>query len=312
MPIKKNLPLQSKIGYTIGMNSLYWEIGDVRITQILEIMDDGEDIQEGLPQATKENLLKIPWLQPHFVDDTGKFKAQVSVFLVETKDSRIIIDTGVGNDKERKSFAVWNNLHTNFLERFEKYGCPREKVDFVLCTHLHFDHVGWNTMLVNSQWIPTFPHARYLFLEKEFTYWRSFPAAELAEDIAGIKDSVIPVYEAGLVDLINIDYQITPEITLIPTPGHTPGHVSVLIKSGNKKAVISGDALHHPCQLVHPEWETTFDTDKLKAKDSRIKLLNQFVDTDTLFIGSHFAPPTAGYLRRESEGFHLYSKQKKS
>ncbi|MGI8419387.1 MAG: MBL fold metallo-hydrolase [Candidatus Levyibacteriota bacterium] len=284
------------------MKPLYWQIGNVLVTQIIETVD-GEDIQKGIPSATNDNILKISGLTPHFADNQGNLKAQVSVFIVQTKDKIIVIDTGVGNNKVRKGFPDWNNLNTDLLERFEKYGCLRSKVNFVLCTHLHFDHVGWNTMLVNDTWVPTFPNARHLFLKGEYNYWKSFPDSEFEDDIAGIKDSVLPVYDLGLVDLISLDHAISPEVSLIPTPGHTPGHVAVLIKSNDKQAVITGDTLHHPCQVTHPEWETTFDTDKIQASNSRKLFLERFVDTDTLIIGAHFPTPTAGYLRREGKGY---------
>lgn len=286
------------------MNNLRWQIGGVKITQIIEA-DASEIIQQGIPQATPDNILKIPWLQPNFADEKGNLKAQVGVFIVETSNSCIIIDTGVGNSKPRKNFPSWSNLKTNFLEKFKKAGFSRDKVNYVLSTHMHFDHVGWNTMLVNDNWIPTFPKARYLFVENEFNYWKDFPAKEFEDDLEGIKDSVMPIFNAGLADLIPPDYSISDEISLIPTFGHTPGHVSVLIKSNGEQAVITGDVVYNPCQLAHPEWETPFNTDSQKATLSRKKLLEQFADDNTLLIGSHFASPTAGYLRRDGNAFRL-------
>lgn len=279
-----------------------WQVGNVKITQIIETID-GKDIQDGIPNATKENVLKISWLKPQFIDDGGNFKAQVSSYILESGGLIAVIDTGVGNKKARKGFPEWNGLQTDFLKRFEKVIPDRNKVNYVFCSHLHFDHVGWNTMLVDGKWIPTFTKSRYLLVDKEFNYWKSFPSREVEDDHEGIKDSVLPVYEAGLVDLIPSDYTISEEISLISTPGHTPGHSSILIKSKGEQALITGDVLHHPCQLVYPEWETTFDTDKEKARVSRIDLLKRFADTDTLIIGSHFASPTAGRITRSGENF---------
>lgn len=287
------------------MQSISWTIGDVKITSLIEIEDAGKVIQEGIPNATKENISQISWLRPHFADDTGNLKAFVQAFVVETKDSRIIVDPCVGNSKLRKSLPAWNNLQTNFLDRLEKAGYKREDIDRVFCTHLHFDHVGWNTMLQDQKWIPTFLRARYLFAEKEFNYWKDHPEREVEDDHAGIRDSVMPVFEAGLVDLIPEDYSISEEISLFPTFGHTPFHVSALIKSDGKQAVITGDVLHHPCQIAYPEWETLYDTDKEQARNSRRALLEHFAETDTLIIGSHFAAPTAGYVRRDKNGFRF-------
>lgn len=279
-----------------------WQIGNVNITQVIETID-GKDIQDGIPDATKENVLKIPWLKPQFIDNNGNFKAQVSSYILQSGELIVVIDTGVGNKKTRKSFPEWNGLQTDFLERFEKVIPDRNKVNYVFCSHLHFDHVGWNTVLVDGKWIPTFPKSRYLLVDKEFDYWKSFPSKEIEDDHEGIKDSVLPVYETGLVDLIPSDYRISEEISLIPTPGHTPGHSSILIKSKGEQTLITGDVLHHPCQFVYPEWETTFDTDKEKARVSRMDLLKRFADTDTLIVGSHFASPTAGRIIRSGESF---------
>lgn len=286
------------------MKSNVWQIGKLKISQVIETVD-GKDIQEGFPDATKENLLKIPWLKPYFIDNEGNFKAQVSSYIIETNGLKIVIDAGVGNNKVRKNFPAWSNLKTDFLERFERIIPNRNEINYVLCTHLHFDHVGWNTMLVDGEWLPTFPNARYLFVKEEFNYWNFFPSKEIEDDHEGIRDSILPIYEKGLVDLIPSDYKISEEILLIPTPGHTPGHVSVLILSDRKQAVITGDVLHHPSQLVHPEWEASFDTNKEKAQISRKNLLNRFADTGTFLIGTHFASPTAGTLRRDGNIFKL-------
>lgn len=282
------------------MNNLSWQIGNVKITQIIEL-NECEGLQEAIPNATPENLLKIPWLSPDFIDDKGKFKSQICSFIIESADCCIMVDTGVGNGKKRTDYPFWSNLKTDFLERL-KQSFP--KINFLISTHLHLDHVGWNTILVNGKWVPTFPNSRYLIVDEEFNYWKKIPSSELKADCEGIKDSVLPVYDAGLVDLISSDFSITDEVSLISTSGHTPGHVSIFIKSNGKQAVITGDIMHHPCQVAHPEWET-IDTDREQANKSRKALLEQFADTSTLFIGSHFSPPTAGYLHRDGSGFKL-------
>lgn len=282
------------------MNNLSWRVGDVKITQIIEL-DACEGLQAGIPNATPENLLKIPWLAPNFIDKNGKFKSQISSFVIESMDSFIMIDSGVGNGRFRKDFPFWSNLKTDFLENLKRFF---SKINFLISTHLHLDHVGWNTILVDGKWTPTFPNTRYLIVEKEFNYWKKFPSSELETDCEAIRDSVLPLYDAGLVDLIPSSFVITNEVSLIPTPGHTPGHVSILVKSKGEQAVITGDVMHHPCQIVHPEWQT-IDTNSEQANRSRRQLLEKFADTNTLLIGSHFAPPTAGYLKRAGKGFKL-------
>jgi len=281
-----------------------WEIGTVRIAPIVEIEDAGKIIQEGIPSVTQEGIIKIDWLKPHFVDDSGSLKAVVQAFVVETPACCILVDTCIGNSKVRESIPEWNDLQTDFLSHLEKAGYQKEDIDIVICTHLHFDHVGWNTMLVGGKWVPTFPHARYLFVEKEFNYWKDHPEREAEDDHAGVNDSVLPVFEAGLVTLVPYNHSMSEGISLIPTPGHTPFHVSVLIKSGTEQAIITGDALHHPCQIAHPEWGSVYDSDNDQARISRKALLDRFADGRTLMIGSHFPAPTAGYLHREKDSFN--------
>lgn len=282
-----------------------WQVGDVKITQVIEIEDAGKIIQKVIPSATKENIAKIPWLKPHFTDENNVLKALVQAFVIETPVHRILVDPCVGNGKMRMNIPSWGNLQTDFLTRLEKQGFRRDSIDRVLCTHLHFDHVGWNTIKVNGTWVPTFPNTRYLFAKQEFDYWKTFPKKEINDDRKGVRDSVLPVFDAGLVDLISNNHSICEEVSLLPTPGHTPAHVSVLIKSQGKQAVITGDAVHHPCQMAHPEWYTLADTDKEKAMTSRRALFARFADTKTLIIGSHFAQPTAGFLKCEMQGFRL-------
>jgi len=286
------------------MKSITWTVGNVKITSIIEI-EAGNVIQKGIPNATKENISKISWLTPYFADNDGNLKALVQAFVIETKDARIIVDPCVGNNKARNDLPEWGNLQTDFLHRLEQQGYKRDVIDMVLCTHLHFDHVGWNTMRVRGKWVPTFPRARYVFVEKEFNYWKGHPPAEVEDDRAGFNDSVLPVFEAGLVDLAPYDLVFSSEISLIPTPGHTPAHVSVFIKSGTEQAVITGDAVHHPCQIAYPDWEAIYDGDKKQACISRLAFLNRFADTRTLIIGTHFAAPTSGYLSRVGSGFTL-------
>lgn len=275
------------------------KVGTVTITPIFET-DAGEVIQACITDAKPTAIKAIDWLQPHYAIE-GRLEAQVQSFLVETDGRKIVIDTCIGNGRNRPELPAWANLQTDFMERFSKMWLPHE-VDLVLCTHLHFDHVGWNTTLVNGAWEPTFPNAQYIFCEDEFAYWKGKPAAEVADDHNGFAESVVPVYEAGLAKLVPGDYQVTSEISLIPTPGHTPGHVSILIESQGQSAVISGDAVHHPCQIAHPEWKT-FDTDSDLANKTRRRLLERFADTKTVFIGSHFAEPLAGKVKREGTGF---------
>jgi len=282
---------------------LTWRIGDVTITRVLELEATGGS-RFILPQATPEVIRDIGWLRPHFADETGRLKMSVHALAVETPTLKIIVDTCIGNDKQRE-IPTWSGLQTAFLNDLEAAGFAREAVDIVLCTHLHVDHVGWNTMLVDGAWVPTFPNARYLIGRAEFDYWRA--EDEGREDLSKspFHDSVRPVFEAGLVDLVETDHRVCDEITLEPTLGHTPGHVSVRIRSKGEEALITGDFLHHPCQLARPEWGSSADFDAAASKATRERMFGALAGQSVLMIGTHFAAPTAGRVVRDGEVYRL-------
>ncbi|MCB1693650.1 MAG: MBL fold metallo-hydrolase [Pseudomonadales bacterium] len=279
---------------------MQWQIGDVKITRVVELEIPG-GTRFLLPQATPEAVLPYAeWLAPHFMTPEGKLIMSVHALVVETPTRKIIVDTCIGNDKER-DIPTWNKLQLPFLEDLQKAGYAREDIDTVLCTHLHVDHVGWNTMLVDGKWIPTFPNARYLIAKSEYEYWD----AEASEGInAGVmEDSVRPVFDAGLVDLIDVEHQVCEEVRLEPTPGHTPGHVSIHITSKGQEALITGDCFHHPCQMAHTDWASTADFDSAASTSTRESLLAQYSDQDLLVIGTHFATPTAGHIKSGKQGY---------
>ena len=195
-----------------------WQIGEIKITRIVEMQVTGGS-RFILPDATRGEASPIKWLAPHFMDADGRLIMSIHALVIETKDRRIIVDTCLGNDKKR-SIPNWNMLQGPFLEDLIAAGYPRETIDTVLCTHLHVDHVGWNTMLVDGNWLPTFPSARYLMGEKEYRYWTEESDQTEYGDI--MADSVLPVFDAGLIELVDMNYRITDEIWLEPTPGHTP------------------------------------------------------------------------------------------
>jgi glyoxylase-like metal-dependent hydrolase (beta-lactamase superfamily II) len=238
-------------------------------------------------------------MAPHFMDEQGNLIMSIHALIVDTGSRRIVVDTCIGNDKQR-SIPNWTNLQTSFLEDIAAAGYPRESIDTVLCTHLHVDHVGWNTMLVDGHWEPTFTNARYLFGEKEFQYWDSAAEETMNQGVMG--DSVRPVVAAGLVDLVEWEHQLCPEIRLEPTPGHTPGHVSVHITSNGEEALITGDCIHHPCQMSRPDWCSSADYDAVQGRQTREALLEKYVGKDILIIGTHFATPTAGYVKALDDG----------
>jgi glyoxylase-like metal-dependent hydrolase (beta-lactamase superfamily II) len=279
-----------------------WKVGQVKITRVVEIEATG-GMSRIIPDATRERVQEIGWLYPHFADEAGRMRGAIHALIVETPDRTIIVDTCIGNDKQR-GVSAWNMLDTSFLADITAAGYPAERIDNVLCTHLHVDHVGWNTKLVDGAWVPTFANARYLMGNTEFAHWRAHADQMDGQDII-MQDSVLPILDAGLVDLVETDHQICPEVRLMATPGHTPGHVSVMIESDGEKAFITGDFLHHPCQLAHPEWSSAPDSDPAQAIATRRETYAQLADEPILVIGTHFATPTAGYLKRDGEAWRL-------
>ncbi|MEZ5559811.1 MAG: MBL fold metallo-hydrolase [Pseudomonadales bacterium] len=279
-----------------------WQVGKVKITRIIEMQIAG-GTSFILPDATPEACLPMSWMQPHFMDADGRLIMSIHALVVDTGERRIVVDTCIGNDKQR-SIPNWSNLQTSFLEDLEAAGYPRESIDTVLCTHLHVDHVGWNTMLVNGEWRPTFPNARYLIGETEWRYWDGVDEDPLNAGI--LDDSVRPVFAAGLVDLVGSEHQVCAEVQLEPTPGHTPGHVSVHIRSEGQEALITGDCIHHPCQMARTDWCSSADFDRAAGEATREQLLARYSDGDVLLIGTHFATPTAGHVRRARGGGYWF------
>jgi glyoxylase-like metal-dependent hydrolase (beta-lactamase superfamily II) len=282
---------------------LSWQIGDVKVTRVVE-MDIPFKYSEKHPfiaEARPEVLKEIPWLAPHFVSPEGHLLLSIHALLVDAPGLKLVVDTCIGNDKPRQ-FLRGSALQTSFLAHMEEAGFAREKVNCVVCTHLHVDHVGWNTMRENGKWVPTFPNARYLIAAKEYAHWKSEDDPEQQNILA---DSVKPVFDAGLAEEVALDHRISNEIRLIPTTGHTPGHVSVMIESKGASAVITGDMMHHPCQIAHPEWSPGFDSDQEASRITRKSMVNDWADQPILVIGTHFAGPTAGHIKRDGESYRF-------
>lgn len=278
-----------------------WEIGDVSITRIIETEDTSMAAEVMLPDATPDNVLPIDWLRPDFIDADGNLISSIFSLLIESCGKKIVIDTCLGNDKQR-SVPMWNERQGTFLDEISSAGFPRDEIDFVACTHLHPDHVGWNTMLIDSEWQPTFPNARYLFSSLDWEWLDRQPVTVLG-DYCG--DSVRPIFAAGLADVFVPDHDITDEVRLESTPGHSPGHVSVRISSQNQHAVVTGDLIHHPCQMARPTWHSTFDFDRQQALGTRQHFLERFCGEPVLVIGSHFATPAAGRIVADGDVYRF-------
>jgi glyoxylase-like metal-dependent hydrolase (beta-lactamase superfamily II) len=276
---------------------MHWSIGKVKITKVVELETIGST-RFILPLASKEEIQKLPWLIPHFATEEGRLKMSIHSLVVETQKRRIVVDTGLGNDKQGRGIPTWNNRNGPFLETLTDAGFPPDSIDTVLCTHLHVDHVGWNTKLVDGKWVPTFPNARYLFGQTEYEYWRDH--SHEPSQAAVFNDSVKPIMETGRAELIASDAQLTGEIRMIPTPGHSPGHMSLHITSDGEEGLLTGDVAHHPCQMAHLGWSSTADSDPKQSAETRRQLFSRFADRPVLVIGGHF---DAGHIKRDGEAF---------
>lgn len=283
---------------------MQWTVGRVKITNVVEIDATG-GTRFILPQATPQEAQNMPWLVPHYANAEGRLRLNVQSWIVETPTHKIIVDTCIGNDKAGRSVPAWNGLNKPFLNDLAAAGYPAETIDTVLCTHLHVDHVGWNTKLVDGKWAPTFANARYLFGKTEYQHWAAHSPE--GEHQAVFEDSVQPIVDAGRADLIGSDHRIGDEVTLIATPGHTPGHMSILVTSDGQQALLTGDVAHHPCQMAHLDWSSTADSDPVQSIESRKMLFSRFADTPTLVFGGHYDP---GHIVRDGDAFRLIAAAK--
>jgi glyoxylase-like metal-dependent hydrolase (beta-lactamase superfamily II) len=256
-----------------------------------------------LPDATPEAVERHrAWLAPHFLDERGRFLQSIHTFVIEAPGMTALVDTCVGNDKDRGGRAPFHMMRTSFLEDLRAAGFPPESIDVVICTHLHVDHVGWNTRLDNGRWVPTFPRARHLFGRREWEHWSS----EREEDTQRIMaDSVKPVLDAGLAELVDMDHRVSSELSLEPTPGHTPGHVSVRLSSAGAEAVITGDLMHCPVQVAEPEWASHFDSDVAQGRKTRRAFCERYAETGVTVLGTHFHHPTAGRIVRHGPSWRF-------
>jgi len=286
---------------------LRWRVGDVAITRIVESGGGASPLFASVPPTflfsnlSAEAVQAQAWLRPNFATAAGRLIASIHAFVVESRGRTIVVDTCVGNDKVR-DLAAWSGLSGPFLADFAAAGFALDRVDAVLCTHLHSDHVGWNTRLVDGRWLPTFPRARYLLSRLDYD---RLAAADDENSHEVMADSLAPVVAAGLVDWVDTSHAITDEVRLEPTPGHTAGHVSVRVRSAGAEAVIAGDLMHHPIQCCDPRIESRFNADSEQALATRVRFLREQADRDVLVLGTHFAAPTGGRIVSSGEAWRF-------
>ncbi len=272
-------------------------IGEIEVWRILEINGPFLTPEKLYPNAGPELHHVLREHAPgQFCESSGKLILPVQGFLLKTPDHVILVDACVGNDKT-VSHADWNQRSDGrFMAGLSAAGVTPDDVDYVLCTHLHVDHVGWNTRLKDGRWVPTFPNAKYLLPADDVRHYSANPCDTYVE-------SVLPVIEAGQAVEVQPGHLLGDYVRLVPSPGHTPGHVAVLVKSGDAEALITGDALHSTAQCHRPDWHFVFDDNPEMAVQSRVTLLEDSVETDRRILGSHFTLPSIGRVRTAGNTF---------
>jgi len=282
--------------------NLCWKIGDVIVTRVVE-HSATLPITGFFPMATGERLAgHADWLKPWALDDDDNVFLSIHALCVGSEGRKIVVDTCVGQRPLPDPYGILGN-DGSFLTALTDAGFAPETIDTVICTHMHFDHVGWNTILVDDKWVPTFPNARYLLAQREYDHWIAASEEErFASSAITFDDAVLPLFDAGVVDLVDVDHQVTGDVALEHTPGHTPGHVSVRIRSQGEVAIITGDCMHHAVQLAEPTWYLVVDTDSNESTATRQRLVAECCDQPVLVIGTHFPPPTAGHVVSSPDG----------
>ena len=283
--------------------SLKFSAGDLTIHRIIEQETAFLPALDMLPGLTPELLDENrAWMrQARALDEADVLILCFQSYLIRTPHHTILVDSCIGNDKQRPSRPKWHEKTDDaYMRSLAATGVSVADIDFVMCTHLHPDHVGWNTRLENGRWVPTFPNARYVFAKNEFDYWREQNAKA---PVPQFGDSVLPVVEADKADIVTNDFAIGDYARILPTPGHTPGHVAFAFGKGKDTAVFSGDLMHTPLQTLYPALSPKFDVDPAQAAVTRRSFLERYCDTDTLCCTAHFPSPSVGKIRRKGDGF---------
>ena len=274
------------------------QCGSIEIQAVEEWSGLYRDPLEMYPDATPEIVARHrDWLVPEAMDaETGRMLFAFQSYLLRTGRTTILIDTCVGEDKDRPGRPDWHRKKWPWLDNLKAAGIAPEEVDFVMCTHLHVDHVGWNTKLEDGRWVPTFPNASYLFGEIEYRHWEAeYKNLDFMREV--FADSVLPIMEAGKATLIGADYEIDTGLTIEPSPGHTPGHISLNVNSGGQHAVFSGDLMHHPLQVPEPQLSSMFCSDAEQSRRTRTAFVERYADSDTVILPAHFPGRSAGRIK---------------
>jgi glyoxylase-like metal-dependent hydrolase (beta-lactamase superfamily II) len=278
-----------------------WTVGDVTITAVVEAQIDHIPPELFFPAATGAEVAAHDWVVPDFADADGNIGMRVQAFVLEVNGRTLLVDPCVGNGKTL-AMPFWNDQFWPFMERFEAAGFGVDHIDTIVHTHLHADHVGWDTRPDGDAWVPTFAGARHLYTEASLEWLRDPGGYDNANVL---RQSVQPVLDAGLADMVGEDADLGDGLRLAPSGGHTPGHVSLWIESAGEIGLISGDFVHHPVQCAVTEWAEIGDHDADEARATRRRMLDEAARSGALFVGTHFPTKPAGHVMVDGDAWRF-------
>ena len=288
--------------------------GDISVTKILDGTEKFK-AATAFPGVHLDHFHQhLDWISPFYDFDSESIIISTHSYVVKTPQFTTIVDTCIGNDKNRIGsgplfktnkgvLSQWNNRNSSYLDNLMQSGVDPQEVDYVMCTHMHADHVGWNTKLQNGHWVPTFPNAQYLFSQTELDGMLEQTGNPFDEYLRlAYEDSVLPIIQSGQSIIIDSDFDLGKGITILPTPGHSPGHYCIELRAHNAHGILTGDVLHNPIQVCYPHWTTMFCEDKEQANKTRMKLVDDLTDSDIIVLAAHFSGTTAGKIVSDSNG----------
>ena len=282
-------------------------IGDVTIQPIVELVErDLFKAKSFLPSMDRAEFDRhLPWIDGHCYDsESGKIFISIHSWLVRTNHHTVLIDTCIGNDKPREAIAKWHQMRTPWLDKLAAAGVAPEAVDYVMCTHMHVDHVGWNTMRRGGRWEPTFSNAKYLFCKQEYEYWQSQSENLLQREV--YQDSILPVVEADQALMVEDGHSLDDQFEVELAPGHTPGSIAVALEDRAEKGLFTGDIIHHPVQVFHPDWSSMACADPVQSAATRRRILEKLAESGALLLPAHFVAPHAGHVSAKGEAFSFH------
>jgi glyoxylase-like metal-dependent hydrolase (beta-lactamase superfamily II) len=285
-----------------------WRAGDVEITRVLEFEAALFEPAVIYPEAPSEIMERHRgWLEPRLLDPaSGHLVFAFHSTIIKTPRAAILVDTCSGNDKERPHKLRYHKKNWPYLANLAAAGYVPEDIDYVLCTHMHADHVGWNTRLLDGRWVPTFPNAQYLLARQEWEHWRVAQLRASYTTDPYYEDSLLPVIDSGQAEFVAMDYAFDDSVWIEPWPGHTPGHVCVVVRSRGASVFISGDIMHTALQCAEPQLNSCFCVDAQAARATRRRFLETFADTPVMIVPAHFPTPTAGWIRSHEGSFRFH------